>query len=66
MSYNLQFVPGSISDVFASVATTGVLTLEDRYALLAATLNDTLDPEDRSHLDRILYSVRRGLVKICN
>ncbi len=66
MSYNLQFFPGTISEVFASVATTGVLTLEDRYALLAAALNDNLDPEDRTHLDRILYSVRRGLIKICN
>jgi hypothetical protein len=66
MSYNLQRAPSTISEVFASVATTGIVTLEDRYALLAATLNDNLDPEDRTHLDRILYSVRRGLVKICN
>ncbi len=66
MSYNLHLVPGTISEVFASVATTGIVTLEDRYALLAATLNENLDPEDRSHLDRILYSVRRGLIKICN
>jgi hypothetical protein len=66
MIYNLKFTPNTISEVFASVATTGMVTLEDRYALLAATLDDNLDPEDRSHLDRILYSVRRGLVKICN
>ncbi|NJL90955.1 MAG: hypothetical protein HC916_15055 [Coleofasciculaceae cyanobacterium SM2_1_6] len=66
MSYNLQLIPNAISEVFASVATTGIVTLEDRYTLLAATLNENLDPEDRTHLDRILYSVRRGLVKICN
>jgi hypothetical protein len=33
----VQLLPGAISEILASVAETGILTLSDRYGLLAAT-----------------------------
>jgi hypothetical protein len=61
---NLQLIPGAISEMFASVTRTGTLTLGDRYGLLAATFDENLDPEERTQIDRLLYSVRRGLVHV--
>ena len=44
----LQLLPGAISEIIASVSDTGVLTLADRYGLMAATLDESLnDEEDR-------------------
>jgi len=61
---NLQLRPGAITQTYASIAITNVITLKDRRVLRAAALNETLEPEERNQIDRILYSVRRGWVKV--
>ena len=61
---DIQLIPGAISEMFASVTRTGTLTLGDRYGLLAATFAENLDPEERNQIDRLLYSIRRGLVQV--
>ncbi|MBP0016436.1 MAG: hypothetical protein J7647_02630 [Cyanobacteria bacterium SBLK] len=60
----IELLPGAISEIFSSVADTGILTLSDRYGLMAATLKDNLAEEERQAIDRILRSVRRGKILI--
>lgn len=58
----LQLLPGAISEILASVSETGFLTLGDRYGLLAASLDDSLNEEERRAINRLLRSVIRGRV----
>ena len=60
----IQLLPGSIAEILASVSETGILTQADRYGLMAAALDDSLDDEERRAVNRVLYSVRKGRVKI--
>ena len=62
----VQLIPGAISEILASVTDTGSLTLADRYGLMAAVLDDSLDEQDRHSLNRLLRSVLKGKVKIVN
>ncbi|WP_293124925.1 hypothetical protein [Microcoleus sp. bin38.metabat.b11b12b14.051] len=62
----VQLIPGAISEILASVTDTGSLTLADRYGLMAAVLDDSLDEQDRHSLNRLLRSVIKGKVKIVN
>jgi len=62
----IQLIPGAISEILASVTDTGSLTLADRYGLMAAVLDDSLDEQDRHSLNRLLRSVIKGRVKIVN
>ncbi|MCY7385256.1 MAG: hypothetical protein LH628_22285 [Microcoleus sp. CAN_BIN18] len=62
----IQLIPGAISEILASVTDTGSLTLADRYGLMAAVLDDSLDEQDRHSLNRLLRSVLKGKVKIVN
>lgn len=60
----VQLLPGAISELFASVADTKVLTLADRYGLMAALMDEALDEEEQRAIDRILRSVAKGRVRI--
>lgn len=62
----VQLIPGAISEMLASVTDTGSLTLADRYGLMAAVLDDSLDDQDRHSINRLLRSVLKGRVKIVN
>ena len=62
----VQLIPGAISEMLASVTDTGSLTLADRYGLMAAVLDDSLDKQDRYSVNRLLRSVLKGRVKIVN
>lgn len=62
----VQLIPGAISEMLASVTDTGCLTLADRYGLMAAVLDDSLDDECRHSINRLLRSVLKGRVKIIN
>ncbi|MGK7923755.1 MAG: hypothetical protein AB4290_00630 [Spirulina sp.] len=50
----MQLIPGAIAEILASTADTGVLTLSDRYGLMAAILDDTLEEQERRAIDRVL------------
>lgn len=56
----MQLIPGAIAEILASTADTGVLTLSDRYGLMAAILDDTLEEQERRAIDRVLRAVARG------
>lgn len=64
MFNHVELLPGAISEIVASVADTGVLTLGDRYGLMAATLKEDLDEDERLTVDRILRSVKRGKISL--
>ena len=59
-------LPCAISDVFAQSYDSGKLTLADRYGLMIAVLEPSLDEEEQRSLDRILYAVRRGRMAIAD
>jgi hypothetical protein len=61
---NMQLIPGAVAEILASTADTGVLTLSDRYGLMAAILDDTLGEQDRRAIDRLLRAVARGRLQV--
>ena len=56
--------PGAISEIFASATETGILTLSDRYGLLAASLDENLEEDERRAVNRILRAIRRGKIQM--
>ena len=66
MSAPIQLLPGALAELFAQVSCSGVLTLADRYGLMAAVFDDTLTDEERFALNRLLRSASRGQVQLVN
>jgi len=64
MYSHLNLLPGAISEILVSVRDKGVLTLADRYALMAATMDDSLSEEERTAVNRLLRAVCRGRVRV--
>nr|WP_239121572.1 hypothetical protein [Spirulina major] len=64
MPIQLQLIPGAVAEIHASTAKTGVLTLADRYGLMAAVMDESLTEEERRTIDRLLKAVQRGQVKL--
>lgn len=63
---HIVLLPDAISEIVVSVAETCQLTLADRYALMAAILDESLSSEERAAIDRILRSIRRGKIQVVN
>ncbi|MEB3886865.1 hypothetical protein [Lyngbya sp. CCY1209] len=61
---SVKLLPGALSEIAVSVADTQCLTKADCYALMAAILDDSLDLEERSTVDRLLYFLRRGRIRV--
>lgn len=59
-------LPGALSALFSQACLTKQLTLADRYGLMAILLLGEIDEDDRRCIDRLLYAVRRGRVKMTN
>ncbi|MBE9116989.1 hypothetical protein IQ249_13870 [Lusitaniella coriacea LEGE 07157] len=64
MQCSHQLLPGAISEILVSVGETGTLTLNDRYGLMAALLDDFLTEEEQRAINRILRAVLRGKIEI--
>ena len=60
----VRLIPGAVSDLFAQASISGKVTVADRYGLLAAVLEDELSEDERMSIDRILYALNRGRVKV--
>ncbi len=56
--------PHAMAEMFAQITTSGVVTLADRHTIRAAVLQDSLSEEERQVLDRLLYAVRKGRVRV--
>ncbi|MBD3882579.1 hypothetical protein IFO70_12480 [Phormidium tenue FACHB-886] len=61
-----QLLEFALAELFAQVSLSGQITLADRYGLMAALLTDSLADEERYAIDRLLYAVRRGRVRVVN
>jgi hypothetical protein len=66
MSAPIQLIPGAISEMFAQVSTSGVITLSDRYGLMAAMYDESLSDEERQAIDRILRLACRKQLTFLN
>lgn len=64
MSCQLCLLQFALAELFVQVSCSGNITLADRYGLLAALLQDSLSEEDRHSIDRLLYGVRQGRLKL--
>ncbi len=60
----IQLLPGAVSEILAASSTSGVLTRTDRYGLMAAILDETLAEEERNTVNRVLFAVRKGRIKV--
>lgn len=61
-----QILPGAVSEILVSARETGVLTLADRYGLMAAILDENLTEEDERSMNRLLRAAIKGKVEIAN
>lgn len=66
MNIHICLLQTGISELFVQASSSGIITLADRYGLLAAMLNESLTEEEKSTIDRILYSLRKGRLRIVN
>ncbi|MCT7953634.1 hypothetical protein [Laspinema palackyanum] len=64
MNPSIKLLPHAISELMAQVSATRKITLADRYGLMAAILEESLEEEDRFSIDRLLRSLRRGRLQI--
>jgi hypothetical protein len=62
----VRLLPGAISDLFAQVSSSGKITLADRYGLMAALLEESISEEERDSIDRLLYALYRGRMRMVN
>ncbi|MBO1347278.1 MAG: hypothetical protein EBE86_007710 [Hormoscilla sp. GUM202] len=61
----VKLIPGAIAEILASSSDSGVLTLTDRYGLMAI-LDESLDEQEQRAVNRLLRAVLRGKIKISN
>ena len=60
----MLLLPGAIAEMFAQVSHTGMITVADRYGLMAAIVSGGLTEEERRSIDRMLHAVAKGRLKI--
>lgn len=60
----VQLLPNAISELYAQVSNSGQVTLADRYGLMAAVLDETLDKEQRMAVNRIIYGIYKRKLAI--
>ena len=63
---NVSLLPCAISDLYVQTCESGQISLSDRFVLGAAVLNNLLSEDELFLLDRMVYSVRRGNLKLIN
>lgn len=61
--YPLQ---NALGELFAQANITGRITIADRYGLQAALMDESLGPDERRCIDRLLRSLRRGRLEMVN
>ncbi|MBD2184130.1 hypothetical protein H6S82_12000 [Planktothrix sp. FACHB-1355] len=60
----VQLLPNAISELFAQVSASGRITLADRYGLMAAVLDESLEEEQRSAIDRLIRALYKGRIVV--
>jgi hypothetical protein len=62
----LCLLPDAIAELFAQSLERGQITLEERYGLMAALLNNSLTEDEKSAINRLLHFVNQGRLKVIN
>jgi hypothetical protein len=57
-------LPSTLLELFAEVIQQGKITFSHRYTMRTALLSHSLTEDEKDSINRLLYSVRRGLVKV--
>ncbi|HEY9901070.1 MAG TPA: hypothetical protein V6D43_01355 [Candidatus Sericytochromatia bacterium] len=57
-------LPSTLLELFAEVIQQGKITFSHRYTMRTALLSPSLTEDEKDSINRLLYSVRRGLVKV--
>ena len=60
----LYLLESTIAELFGQVLQKKQLTLSDRCVLMTAILSNSLCPDEEILINRLLYAVRRGLLKV--
>ncbi|MGK7903934.1 MAG: hypothetical protein AB4352_21515 [Hormoscilla sp.] len=64
MTDRVEGISDAVSEIFYTVAETGVLNLSDYYKLMAAALNEALDEQEKGSINRVLYFVRKRRIAV--
>lgn len=64
MLATVRLLPGSISEMLATVSRTGTITRSDQYGLMAAIMEEQLSEDEVRAINRLLRSIKRGKVKV--
>lgn len=59
-----QFPNLTVTDIFSHIYSVGLITPRDRQFLKDALLGQTLSDEEITMIDRLVYAVRRGWLKM--
>lgn len=59
-----SLLPSAISELFAHASRSGSIRLADRYGLMAALLDDSINEEERFSIDRFLHVICQGRLKV--
>lgn len=57
-------LPSALLELFAEIIQKGQMTIDDRYRLRSSILNNNLTEEEKDSINRLFYSIRRGLIKL--
>ena len=60
----IDLLPHGMADMFIQATNSGALTLADRYTIKMAVLKESLSDEERQVIDRLLYAIRKGRVRL--
>lgn len=60
----IRLLPGSIAEILATASETGQISQADRYGLMAAMFEESLDEDEIRALNRLLRAINRGKIKI--
>ncbi|HLO48957.1 MAG TPA: hypothetical protein VK211_11125 [Kamptonema sp.] len=64
MQGNIISTETNIAELFSTVYDRGTIGRSDRLALMVAFVNNSLTTEEHLAIDRLIYSVRRGRLKM--
>lgn len=60
----VKLFSNGLSELFAQASNCGFLTRFDRYRLMMTLLESSLSDEEQAALDRLLYAVCRGRIRL--
>ncbi|HEY9906916.1 MAG TPA: hypothetical protein V6D18_04835 [Thermosynechococcaceae cyanobacterium] len=62
--FRIHLLPFALAEMFAQISMTRKVTLADRYGMMAALLDGSIEEEEIYALDRIFHALRKGHVAI--